>query len=70
MVTSDMLECTAFEEVLAGGDAQTVANAIDTALALHQNPDFRKRLRALANANSWDVRAETYIKSIENLKNR
>ncbi len=70
VVTSDMLECTAFEEVLAGGDAQTVANAIDTALALHQNPDFRKRLRALANANSWDVRAETYIKSIENLKNR
>ncbi|KAB5619175.1 glycosyltransferase family 1 protein [Pseudomonas putida] len=70
VVTSDMLECTAFEEVLAGGDAHAVANAIDTALELRQVPEFKKRLSALAEVNSWDVRAETYIKSIENLKNR
>lgn len=68
VVTSDMLECTAFEEVFTGGDAQEVVAGIENALAKCEDLNFKSRLRSLALANSWDVRAHSYISRIESLQ--
>ncbi|MEG7362342.1 hypothetical protein [Pseudomonas citronellolis] len=68
VVTSDMLECTAFEEVFVGSNAQEVAACIENALAKREDRDFKSRLRSLALANSWDVRAQSYISRIESLQ--
>jgi teichuronic acid biosynthesis glycosyltransferase TuaH len=68
VVTSDMLECTAFEEVFSGSDAHEVVECIESALARRGDPHFKVRLRSLAEANSWDVRAKNYICRIEDMK--
>lgn len=67
VVTSDMLECTAFSEVFSGADAQEIAGCIEAALELRTDSNFKARLGALADANSWDVRAEAYLSRIESL---
>lgn len=70
VVTSDMLECTAFEEVLAGSNADEIVECIEEAFLRRKDSSFISRLRSLAEANSWDIRAETYVKRIENLKSQ
>ncbi len=67
VVTGDMVECVAHEEVFSGGNAEEFARAIKEALEVRNDPEFKQRLRSLADANSWDVRAETYILRIEAL---
>lgn len=67
VVTSDMMECVAYDEVFSGSNAEEFARAIKEALNLRNDPQFKQRLRVLADANSWDVRAEVYISKIEAL---
>lgn len=68
VVTDDMLECTAFEEVFSGIDAQAVVECIESALVRRGDPHFQARLRFLAEANSWDVLAKKYIRRIDDQK--
>lgn len=58
VVTSDMLECTAYEEVLSADSAAGISVAIDNAIAIKDDPAFRMKLRELADKNSWLERAK------------
>lgn len=64
VVTSDMLECTAFPEVFAGADATGLRTAILRAFEAAVDPARRRRLAELADANSWDVRARQYLAAL------
>lgn len=68
IVTSDMFECTEFEEVFSAGDAEQFAGCIEKALYHSGDEIFASRLRSLAAANSWDVRAKVYIDKIRALR--
>lgn len=65
VVTADMNECTAFPEVFSGSDAEEIIEAINRAFAICENVTYRAKLRALADANSWSVRAEAYLAALE-----
>lgn len=66
VVTSDMAECTQYKEVISGGSAQSLSMAIDRALSLKDDLDFRRRLGELANHNDWFQRALTLDKFLNN----
>ena len=68
VVTDDMLECTAFEGVFSGSDADEIVKCIDSALARRGDAQYKAGLRSLAEANSWDVRAKNYMQKIESLQ--
>lgn len=70
VVTGDMLECTAFDEVLAGNNANEIVECIEEALLRRKDSFFISRLRSLAEANSWDIRAKVYINRIESLQSQ
>ena len=57
VVTSDMVECIAYDEVFHGDSAASFARAIDAALRVKDDASFRARLAALADHNTWDCRA-------------
>lgn len=65
VVTSDMLECTSYPEVLSGSDVQQLSDAIDAAFELSKDPSFKARLSELADQNDWRARAEMYEKVFE-----
>jgi glycosyltransferase involved in cell wall biosynthesis len=67
VVTGEMMECVVYEEVFSGNNAAEFALAIQKALDVRHDIEFKLRLRSLADMNSWDVRAETYISKIEAL---
>lgn len=67
VVTSDMQECVVYDEVFSGSNATEFAQAIEKALNVRDDPAFKQRLRHLADANRWDIRAETYVSKIESL---
>lgn len=67
VVTADMNECVAFTEVFSGGDATELAEAIDRAFAFCDNELYRAKLRALADAHSWSVRAAAYLAALKEL---
>lgn len=60
VVTSDMLECVQFSEVLSGSCAEELSKCIDKALDLSRDEYFKMRLAELANQNSWIERAKKY----------
>ncbi|HXF85701.1 MAG TPA: glycosyltransferase [Anaerolineales bacterium] len=62
VVTSFMDECTAFDEVFSGDSAVSLSKAIDAALAVKDNQEYKNRLSFLADKNSWDERAKEYEK--------
>lgn len=64
IVTASMRECVAFPEVLSAADVTSFSDAIDRALLLSADVEFRGRLAYLAEQNSWDVRAQKYISII------
>lgn len=70
IVTADMNECTAFSEVFAGSNAAELVAVIGQALATRDDEGYRARLRALADQNSWNVRASGYVKMLENLDSK
>lgn len=62
VVTSFMDECIAYPEVFSGNSAQSISAAIDAALQVKDDPQFKRRLAALADANSWEERAKAFEK--------
>lgn len=58
VVTSDMFECVAFEEVFSGDSAKALSEAIDQAIGVKLNPEYKLRLRQLAIDNDWTERAK------------
>lgn len=65
VVTADMRECVVFPEVFSGNDAAELVAAIHQAFAVHKDEVYCAKLRALADASSWHVRAEQYLAALE-----
>lgn len=63
VVTSQMYECTAFDVVFSGDDAESLSMAIDKAIGFKSDRAFKNKLARLADENSWDNRA----RSLENI---
>lgn len=70
VVTSDMLECISFPEVLHGDSAESLSTAIDVALRKKDDPVFRARLATLADQNSWENRARAMLPAFEALRRK
>lgn len=65
VVTRDMEECVAFEEVFSGNSVEALSDALDAAFAVKDDPAFTQRLAQLADANDWDCRAKAMEKAFE-----
>lgn len=70
VVTSEMFECVAFEEVLSGDSTESLTAAIDSAMLLKDDPLFRNRLARLADQNDWDQRAKAMELVFQKIKER
>lgn len=57
IVTADMEECTAFEEVFCARDAHEFKVCLENALKLSEEVSFTQKLLARAEENTWDARA-------------
>ncbi|QRM19922.1 methyltransferase [Dechloromonas sp. TW-R-39-2] len=68
VVTSEMLECVAFEEVFSGGSALELSLAIDRAFSIAHDLAYKRRLATLADQNDWDQRARAFEKCFDDLK--
>ena len=64
VVTPDMEECRAYEEVLVGDGAEGFARAIAEAIEKAKDPEFAESLKKLAQENSWEARAQTFIEAV------
>ena len=62
VVTSHMYECTAFDVVFSGDDADSLSMAIDRAIDLKSDRAFKHKMARLADENSWDNRARSLEK--------
>lgn len=60
VVTSFMDECVVYDEVFSGDSAQSISAAIDAAVKIKDDPEYKARLAFLAEQNSWDERAKAY----------
>lgn len=69
VVTSEMLECVAFEEVFSGETATELSEAIDQAFLIGSDPAYKKRLAHLADLNDWDQRARAFEKCFADIDN-
>jgi len=65
VVTRDMAECVAFEEVFSGNSVESLSTALDAAFAVKDDPAFTQRLADLADANDWDCRARAMEKAFQ-----
>lgn len=65
VVTSDMAECTRYPEVFHGDSVEELSSAIDKAIAVKDDADFKKRLSQLADENNWDMRAAALITGLK-----
>jgi polysaccharide pyruvyl transferase CsaB len=70
VVTSEMLECVAYPEVLRGDSAEAFSSAIDEAVARAQDAAFQERLKKLADENDWDNRAAVMERVFDMLDKR
>ena len=68
VVTADMNECTAFLEVFRGGSAAELSAAIDAALLVKDQEQFKVRLRELADQNDWIQRARVMEVCFQGIK--
>ena len=68
VVTADMNECTAFLEVFRGGSAAELSAAIDAALLVKDQEQFKVRLRELADQNDWIQRARAMEVCFQGIK--
>lgn len=60
IVTSDMLECIQFEEVLKASNSEQFSAAIDRAMLLKTDRLFKDRCFDIAKAHSWKECAKKY----------
>lgn len=65
VVTADMYECLKYPEVFVGNTPRELRNAISKAFEVCSNTDYKEKMRALAEANSWDIRANMYLDVLE-----
>ncbi len=65
VVTRDMAECVAFEEVFSGNSVESLSTALDAAFAVKDDLAFTQRLADLADANDWDCRARAMEKAFQ-----
>jgi hypothetical protein len=65
VVTSEMMECIAFEEVLSGDTPENFVLQLRKAYSLRNDEDLKKRLIKKAVENSWKMRAVALSKKIE-----
>ena len=70
VVTSEMAECVAFPEVFSGNSVATLSKAIDKAIAIKSDANFKKRLSKLADENDWDKRAKAMEVTFNQLKSK
>jgi glycosyltransferase involved in cell wall biosynthesis len=56
VVTSDLLECVDFQEVFNGDSVETISDALNRALSVKDDPEFKARLAGLADQNDWNER--------------
>lgn len=70
VVTTDMLECVAHPEVFRGRGADEFSVAIDQAVAVKDDPAFKRRLAELADQNDWDRRAAAFGRAFELLREK
>lgn len=68
VVTSEMVECVAYPEVFRGTTADELSDALDAALVARHSASSRNRLKALADENDWDRRAEALVLAVERLR--
>jgi len=61
VVTADMRECTGFRQVFSGKNVQSLIKAFEDASLAAKSLTYRKSVLQLANANTWDERAQAYI---------
>ena len=59
VISTPILECQSFEEVLIVGDAKEFSQALDVARERSSNLGFLERLRFLGRENSWEKRVQT-----------
>lgn len=60
VVTSFMDECVVYDEVFSGDSANSISKAIDKAVKVKDNLEYKSRLALLAEQNSWEARARDY----------
>ena len=65
VVTSEMNECTAFDEVFSGDGPEELAVALESALEACDDHGYVERILHHAEQNSWGHRAATMIEQIE-----
>ncbi|MFZ6732639.1 methyltransferase [Undibacterium sp. Ji42W] len=65
VVTRDMAECVAFEDVFSGNSVESLSTALDAAFEVKDDPEFTRRLADLADANDWDCRARAMEKAFQ-----
>ncbi|BBB66384.1 hypothetical protein UNDYM_2131 [Undibacterium sp. YM2] len=65
VVTRDMAECVAFEEVFSGNSVESLSAALDAAFAVKDDPEFTQCLADLADANDWDCRVRAMEKAFQ-----
>lgn len=68
VVTDGMDECTQYEEVMRADSPRGYSDAIDRALKLAKIPEYRDSCAALAEANTWRHRAETFAVAAKALR--
>ena len=64
VVTADMHECTAYSEVYSGSDVPSFIAAINSAFSAGQSFKYQEAVLRLAYVNTWDARAEAYLKLV------
>lgn len=54
VVTEGMRECTQYDEVYSANSVKTFSDAINYAFESSNSPEYKAKLRMLADKNSWD----------------
>lgn len=67
VVTSEMMECTAFSQVLHGKNSENFIQKIHEAIGLSKDRFFKEQLLQLAKDNAWNKRALNLIEKIETI---
>lgn len=65
VVTSEMMECVQYPEVLSGDSAASLSEAIHRAIELKDNDSYKAKLARLADENDWSMRAASLIDGLE-----
>nr|WP_152033918.1 glycosyltransferase [Paracidovorax avenae] len=65
VVTSEMLECIQYSEVLSGDSAESLSDAIHRAMKLKDDASYKEKLAKLADENDWRMRAAALVDGLE-----